>query len=272
MKGLYVIENYTYPDFEELEAKGCTDIFFADSALLRNYTTCKNNVNNILTAMQGTNLNLWLDEDSFGDGAGNSLVDPKDMTHRNRFCIALSQILTDIPELKGVALEDYFWHSGWEGTSASYDTILTDFALQIKTTLRDVDSKKIFAPTVGWQASCLPSVAAVSDILIAQCYYDKHHYKTPPYTSLKWVLDHVKDTPIIPILGTFRQATGLPLRPLSDIFEDIANVTRLQSSDYILYAWPWVQEGFVFTPHRSYADREHLTKKYSTRYYASRNY
>jgi hypothetical protein len=264
MKGLYVIEGYSLPDFEDLTSKGLTDVIYADSYLMRNYTTCKTNINNVLSAIEGTGLNLWLDEDAFADGQGTD-VNPNDSTHRTLFCNKISQVLTDYPELKGVMIEDFFWKSQWGGTGPDFNTILGTYANQIANAVHDVDSDNLFAPTTGWQASCIPNLAAVSDILIAQCYFDGVYYLTQPYTSLKQVLGQITNIPVIPILGTFTETTGHPLRPLSDILHDIANVTRAHSSDYILYAYPWVPNGLKFPPIRTHLSPKFLNRKYLTR-------
>src|SRR5659263_354609 len=96
VKGLYVIESYPYPDFKELENRGLTHVFYAESFLLNNYTTCKNNINDLIRAMEGTDLELLIAENAFKAADQSSLVDPTNNAHRNRLEAALVQLLTDI--------------------------------------------------------------------------------------------------------------------------------------------------------------------------------
>jgi len=105
IKGLYVIENNPYPDFKELENRGLTHVFYSDSFLLNNFTTCKNNVLELVNEMEGTDLKLHINLNAFKAADQSSLVDPTNKDHRNQLKTALIQLLSDIPAVDGIIFD-----------------------------------------------------------------------------------------------------------------------------------------------------------------------
>ena len=160
VKGLYVIENYPFPDFKELEIRGLTHVFYSDSFLLNNYNTCKNNVNALIDEMKGTKLELHININAFKASDQSSLVDPENMDHRNKLQTALTQLLLDIPKIDGVIFDDFHWHM-WSGYDVNQQAdILSEFAKQMATAIHDVDPSKKLSAAILWTSPTINLTAA----------------------------------------------------------------------------------------------------------------
>ena len=59
------VEGYPYPDFVELENRGLTTVFYRDSFLLKDYTACKKNLQELLVELDHSNLKLMVSINGF---------------------------------------------------------------------------------------------------------------------------------------------------------------------------------------------------------------
>ena len=65
IRGLYLIEGNPNPDFVELENRGLTTVVYKGSFLLKDYTVCKKNLNDLVSDLEYTNLKLIININGF---------------------------------------------------------------------------------------------------------------------------------------------------------------------------------------------------------------
>jgi len=245
IKGLYVVEGYPYPDFKELENRGLTHVFYVDTFLLNNFTTCENNINGLIHAMENTKLELHITENAFTASDQSSLVDPTNMAHRNKLEDAIVQLLSDIPKIDGISFYDFHWHS-WSGyDTVQQSTILAEFAKQISTAIHDLDPSKSLSASLEWTSPTLPLTAAELDFILPKIY-STNTEDSSISKALKTVLDEVDTTNVIVNLLTYDSAVNLSPRNISEIYNEISTVIKINGPNYCLYASPWVPYGLGF--------------------------
>ena len=245
VKGLYVIENHPFPDFKELESRGLTHIFYSDSFLLNNYNTCKNNVNALIHELEGTKLKLHLNINAFKASDQSSLVDPKNMDHRNKLQTALIQILSDIPKIDGIILDDFHWQM-WSGYDVDQQSnILAEFAKQMATAIHDFDPSKKLSASILWTSPTIHLTAAEVDYVLPKIY-PSNSAGTALSTAIKKVLDEIDNTKMVVNLITYDPSVKLIPRSLSDIYNEISTVIKINGPNYCLYASPWIPYGLGF--------------------------
>ncbi len=254
VKGLYVIENYPLPDFKELESRGLTHVFYSDSFLLNNYDTCKNNVNTLIHEMEGTKLKLHLNINAFKASDQSSLVDPKNMDHRNKLKTALIQLLSDIPKIDGIIFDDFHWQM-WGGYDADQQSnILAEFAKQMATAIHEFDPSKILSASILWTSPTIHLTAAEVDYVLPKIY-PRNSSGTALSTAIKKVLEEIDNTKIVVNLITYDPSVKLIPRSLSDIYNEISTVIKIIGPNYCLYAAPWSPYGLGF-PLKDYSFTE----------------
>ena len=245
VKGLYVLENYPFPDFKELESRGLTHVFYSDSFLLNNYNTCKNNVNALIDEMKGTELQLHLNINAFKASDQSSLVDPKNMDHRNKLQTALIQLLTDIPKIDGIIFDDFHWQM-WSGYDEDQQSsILAEFAKQMAGAIHDVDSSKKLSASILWTSPTIHLTAAEVDYVLPKIY-PSNSSETALSTAIKKVLDEIKDNKVVVNLITYDPSVKFIPRSLSDVYNEISTVIKMNGPNYCLYASPWIPYGLGF--------------------------
>lgn len=254
VKGLYVIENYPFPDFKELERRGLTHIFYSDSFLLNNYNTCKNNINALLHEMEGTTLRLHLNINAFKASDQSSLVDPGNMDHRNKLQTALIQLLSDIPKIEGIIFDNFHWQM-WSGYDVDQQSnILAEFAKQMAKTIHDVDSSKKLSASVLWSSPTIHLTAAEVDYILPKIY-PSNSTGTALSTAIKEVLEAIDENKMVVNLITYDPSVKLIPRNLSDIYNEISTVIKINGPNYCLYASPWAPYGLGF-PSKDYSFTE----------------
>jgi hypothetical protein len=254
VKGLYVIENYPFPDFKELEIRGLTHVFYSDSFLLNNYNTCKNNVNALIDEMKGTKLELHININAFKASDQSSLVDPENMDHRNKLQTALTQLLLDIPKIDGVIFDDFHWHM-WSGYDVNQQAdILSEFAKQMATAIHDVDPSKKLSAAILWTSPTINLTAAEVDYVMPKIY-PSNSSETALSTAIKNVLDEIDNTKMVVNLITYDPSVKLIPRSLSSIYNEISTIIKINGPNYSLYASPWIPYGLGF-PSEDYSFTE----------------
>ncbi len=245
IKGLYIVEGYPYPDFDELENRGLTHIFYVDNFLLNNYTTCNHNINRLINAMGGTNLSLHIAENAFLASDQASLVDPSNNAHRKKLQDAIIQLLTDIPDIDGISLYDFEWQqwSGYDGVQQS--TILADFAKQIASAVHDYDPSKKLSASLNWTSPTLPLTSAELDFVMPKIF-STNTTGTSISNAIKKVLKLIDDTDMVVDLLTYDSAVKLTPRKISEIYNEISTVINIIGVNYSLYASPWIPFGLGF--------------------------
>jgi hypothetical protein len=245
VKGLYVIENYPLPDFKELENRGLTHVFYSDSFLLNNYNTCKNNVNALIREMEGTELELHININAFKASDQSSLVDPTNMDHRNKLQTALIQLLSDIPKIDGIIFDDFHWQM-WSGYDVDQQSnVLAEFAKQIATAIHDVDPSKKLSLSPLWTSPSINLTSAEVDYVMPKIY-PSNSSGTALSTVIKKVLEEVDQNKIVVNLITYDPSVKLIPRSLSDIYNEISTVIKINGPNYCLYASPWIPYGLGF--------------------------
>ena len=245
VKGLFVIENYQFPDFKELESRGLTHVFYSESFLLNNYNTCKNNINALIDEMKGTNLKLHININAFKASDQSTLVDPKNMDHRNKLQTALTQLLSDIPKIDGIIFDDFHWHM-WSGYDVDQQVnILSEFAKQMATAIHDVDSSNKLSASILWTSPTINSTADEVDYVMPKIY-PSNSSGTALSTAIKKVLDEIDNIEMVVNLITYDPSVKLIPRNLSDIYNEISTVIKLIGPNYGLYAYPWIPYGLGF--------------------------
>ena len=245
VKGLYVIENYPFPDFKELENRGLTHVFYSDSFLLNNYNICKKNINALIDEMEGTQLKLHLNINAFKASDQSSQVDPKNMDHRNKLQTALTQLLTDIPKIDGIIFDDFHWQM-WSGYDVDQQSsVLAEFARQMATAIHEVDSSKKLSASILWTSPTIHLTAAEVDYVLPKIY-PSNSTGTALSTAIKKVLEEIDNTKIVVNLITYDPSVKLIPRSLSDIYNEISTVIKINGPNYCLYASPWVPYGLGF--------------------------
>jgi hypothetical protein len=245
VKGLYILENYPFPDFKELESRGLTHVFYSDSFLLNNYNTCKNNINALIDEMEGTELKLHLNINAFKASDQSSLVDPKNMDHRNKLKNALIQLLDDIPKIDGVIFDDFDWQM-WSGYDVDQQSsILAEFAKQMATAIHDVDSSKKLSASVLWTSPTIHLTAAEVDYVLPKIY-PSNSSGTALSTSIKKVLDEIDNNKMVVNLITYDTSVKFIPRSLADVYNEISTIIKINGPNYCLNASPWIPYGLGF--------------------------
>jgi hypothetical protein len=245
VKGLYILENYPFPDFKELESRGLTYVFYSDSFLLNNYNTCKNNVNALIDEMKGTELKLHLNINAFKASDQSSLVDPKNMDHRNKLQNALIQLLDDIPKIDGVIFDDFDWQM-WSGYDVDQQSsILAEFAKQMATAIHDVDSSKKLSASILWTSPTIHLTAAEVDYVLPKIY-PSNSSGTALSTAIKKVLDEIDNNKMVVNLITYDTSVKFIPRSLADVYNEISTIIKINGPNYCLYASPWIPYGLGF--------------------------
>jgi hypothetical protein len=251
IKGLYVVEGHLFPDFKELENRGLTHVFYVDTFLLNNFTTCKNNIRELISAIKSTDLELHIDINAFMAGDQSSLVDPTNTAHRNKLQEALIQLLTDIPRIDGISFDNFDWQS-WSGYDLDQQsTVLAEFAKEMAKAVHNVHISKKLSASINWTSHTLPLTAAELDFVMPKIY-PPNSSGTPLSTAIKKVQDEIDDTIMVVDLLTYDSAVNLAPRSLSDIYNEISTVIHLNGVNYCLYAFPWIPYGLGF-PSKDYS-------------------
>jgi len=254
IKGLYVLESHTYPDFKEMENRGLTHVFYADSFLLNNYNTCKNNINDLIHAMEGTDLKLQIAVNAFKATDQASHVDPTNKEHRNRLKTALIQLFTDISKIEGVSFYDFSWQA-WSGYDVDHQNkILAEFAREMKTAIHGVDPSKKLSASMVWTAPSLSLTAAELDFVMPKIY-PSNSSGTSLSKAIKTVQEGIEDASMVVDLLTFDSAVNLTPRNLSSVYNEISTAIGLNGANYCLYASPYIPFGLGF-PSNDYSFTE----------------
>jgi hypothetical protein len=254
IKGLYVMEGYAYPDFKELEDRGLTHVFYADTFLLNDYSTCKNNIIRLLDEMADTDLTLHININAFKASDQSSFVDPNNINHRNQLKSRLVQLLLDIPKIEGISFDNFQWQS-WNGyNDDEKNVILAEFAKEMANAIHGVDSSKQFSASVIWSSTTLPSTAKELDFVMPKIYSSKSS-GIPLSKAINTVLEEIGDKKMVIDLLTYDSAVNLTPKTISDIYDEISTVIKINGANYSLYASPWIPYGLGF-PSVDYAFTE----------------
>jgi len=253
MRGLYLIEGYPYPDLGELESRGLTHVFYVDNLLLNNYEAVQKNLKSLFKTIEHTKIQLIYVLNAFKSSGSDSLVDPTNTGHRTKLKNALSRLIKDFPDLNGISFKDFEWQT-WDGyTSDEKSDILSDFAKEIRTTLKSLNPSLKFSASMNWRSSTLKSVSATVDYAITEIFTSNSE-GIPISKAIQTVKDYSEGDVVVELL-THDNAVNLDPRSLSDIYNEISTVIANNGPSYVLYASPWIPFGLGF-PNVDYSFKE----------------
>ena len=253
MRGLYLVEGYPYPDLGELESRGLTHVFYLDNLLLNNYDIVKKNLKSLFKTIENTNIQLIFVLNAFKSSGSDSLVDPTNTAHRTKLKNALSTLINDFPDLNGISFKDFEWQT-WDGyTSDEKSDVLSDFADEIASTIKNLNPYIKFSASMGWRSSTLKSVSSKLDYVITEIFTSNSE-GIPISKAIKTVKEYSEGEVVVELL-THDNAVNLDPRSLSDIYNEISTVIANNGPSYILYASPWIPFGLGF-PKVDYSFKE----------------
>jgi hypothetical protein len=253
IRGLYIVEGTSYPDFVELENRGLTSVFYKDSFILNDYTVCKKNLNELTDALAPTNLKLAININGFKASDQSSLVDPTNKSHRNTLKQAIITLLEDFPDVTGISFDDFHWHS-WDGyTDVQKSDILAEFAKEMSETIHNTNPSIEVSASLNWKAHTLPSTASELDYIIPKINISNSS-GIPLSKAIKTIKEETDAEVVIELL-TYDSAVNLEPRTLSDIYNEISTVISVSGPNYCLNASPWIPFGLGF-PKEDYSFTE----------------
>jgi len=253
MRGLYLVEGYSYPELVELENRGLTHVFYVDNLLLNNYDAVKKNLSNVIEMIKNSKLKLIFVINAFKAADQDSMVDPSNNAHRNTLKDAISRLLNDFPEIRGVSFKDFEWQS-WDGYSQDEKSdILAEFAEEMALNIHNQDPSIKFSASMNWRSNTLQAVSSKLDYVIAEIFTNNSE-GIPISTAVKTVKESAAGDVVIELL-THDTAVNLDPRSLSDIYNEISIVIALNGPNYCLFASPWIPFGLGF-PKFDYSFKE----------------
>lgn len=110
MRALYVIENTTLPDFNQLNDNGLNTIFWCDSLLQINPDQTISNLQNLLTVIDGLDIDLYLDIYPWQTDVQHQQPDPRDPDYLSFIQDKIEMVYDNISpdQLKGVLFDDLY--------------------------------------------------------------------------------------------------------------------------------------------------------------------
>lgn len=253
IRGLYLVEGYSYPELVELELRGLTHIFYVDNLLLNNYDAVQKNLKNVIKNLKNTELKLIFVINAFQAADQDSMVDPTNSTHIMTLKNAISRLLNDFPEIQGISFKDFEWQS-WDGYSQDEQSdILAEFAREMGLNIHNHDPSIKFSASMNWRSSTLQAVSSELDYVIAEIFTSNSE-GTPISTAVKTVKESASGDIVIELL-THDTAVNLDPRSLSDIYNEISIIIALNGPNYCLFASPWIPFGLGF-PKFDYSFKE----------------
>lgn len=253
MRGLYLVEGYSYPELVELENRGLTHVFYVDNLLLNNYDAVKKNLSRVIEKIKNSKLKLIFVINAFKAADQDSMVDPSNNAHRNTLKDAISRLLNDFPEIRGVSFKDFEWQS-WDGYSQDEKSdILAEFAEEMALNIHNQDPSIKFSASMNWRSNTLQAVSSKLDYVIAEIFTNNSE-GIPISTAVKTVKESAAGDVVIELL-THDTAVNLDPRSLSDIYNEISIVIALNGPNYCLFASPWIPFGLGF-PKFDYSFKE----------------
>jgi len=253
MRGLYIVEGYPYPDLDELESRGLTHVFYMDNLLLNNYEVVQKNLKSLFKTIEKTSIQLIFVLNAFKSSGSDSLVDPTNTAHRTKLKNALSHLIEDFPDLNGISFKDFEWQT-WDGyTSDEKSNILSDFAKEIATTIKNLNPSIKFSASMNWRSSTLKSVSSKLDYAITEIFTSNS--EGIPISKAIQTVKEYSDGDVVVELLTHDNAVNLDPRSLSDIYNEISTVIANNGPNYVLYSSPWIPFGLGF-PRVDYSFKE----------------
>jgi hypothetical protein len=244
IRGLYLIEGNSYPDFVELENRGLTTVFYKDSFLLKDYTVCKRNLNELLSDLEHTNLKLIININGFLASDQSSLVDPTNNQHRNTLKQAILKLIQDFPDITGISFDNFHWHS-WDGyTDDEKSSILAEFAKEMSETIHNLNPAIEVSASLNWMAPTLQATAEELDYIIPKIYASNSN-GIPLSKAINTLHEETQSRMVIELL-TFDSAVTLKPRKLSDIYNEISTVIGINGPNYCLNGSPLIPFGLGF--------------------------
>ncbi len=170
-------------------------------------------------------------------------VYPTSTTHQTNINNAVSNLLNDIQELKGILLEDYFYpvHLYNESEVETQKETLNNFAITLSETIKDVDSDLKLSGNISYQevqASNPTDLSSIFDFMIlGMDGYNK--------TNVESGLSQTGDTPTLIEITSHTEWLTTP-RPASQINKWFKQLIVDGVDGYALYAYPTIPEGLKF--------------------------
>lgn len=253
IRGLYLVEGYPYPDLVALESRGLTHVFYLDNLLLNNYDIVHKNLTSLFETIEKTNIQLIFVLNAFKSSNSDSLVDPTNIAHRTKLKNELLRLIKDFPELNGISFKDFEWQT-WDGyTNDEKSNILSEFAGEIASTLKNQNPYIKLSASMNWRSSTLKSVSSKLDYAITEIFTSNSE-GIPISKAIQTVKEYSDGDVVIELL-THDNAVNLDPRSLSDIYNEISTVIANNGTNYILYASPWIPFGLGF-PKVDYSFKE----------------
>lgn len=245
-KGLFVWPNdYQSINFNEMEEKGLNNIILSTS-ILDNYELCKQRINNYLNELKYTNIDLYLLIPPFKD-VTNTIVDPANNDNKNLIISKVSQILTEIPELTGFSLDDFWYPSAYSSTLtlSERQQVLVNYLDDLKTAIHDIDtSKKLSANTwyEDYSSSKIDLLAPKLDFIQPELYRIYHQSHAWLKQKLGIFKKKVGNTPIVANLTTYYSSD--PKITNRELMNDINSVLTSHVEGYALFNYYYSQSSF----------------------------
>lgn len=241
IRGLYLVQGYELPDFEVLEESGVTHIFFCEDKLLKDYTTCKNQINEVILGIEDTELKLFIDISPFQNALLQS-TDPASDEDNWRKIDAISKLVTDISTIDGILFDDFFYPSEYYDPNnvSAQRQILVDFANDVSENIKNVNPDLQLSANVSWreiQASNINQLSGVFDFIICLIIdYNSAYIKNAILES--------QNPPVISITSAKTWLTEN--KPTSVINKMFKRILTHDVGGYALYAAPSIPEGLQF--------------------------
>jgi hypothetical protein len=240
IRGLYAITRHPFPDFEELERRGLTHLFFAESDLIRDLPTSILKVKEAVNAIKNTDIELHVDIHCFNDEHYNR-VDPKDIIYRDMTIQHILSLLENVPEIRGISFDDY--HCPYPMYKTQDATVLNDYAISVKNAVKDYDSSIQLSAAIAQLVSTIPVLQGTFDFVLHETYRNDV-YTTNIRSSVKESVRRSNGNPNVVDLITFNG--DLSKRDVCEIMVDLRNTLLENVEGYAFYAWPYCSPDIYF--------------------------
>lgn len=249
INGLFMIqdvfENYT-PNgwvwsYQDYENKGVTDVFKAtESTFYADYNNCKTIINRTLGMLEGTNINPYFIIPSFHDANGDLKFDDAQITF---IAERAEELLSDIPDIRGLCFDDYYWYGTTEYTESQIE-YLDRFAGTVADAMHDINQDSKLTAGINIHHLELGMTVDSFDFIIPMCY---RYYNSYP-TFIKDQIDTVKahsNVPIITGLMSYHNDGNSTLWSNKQLERDMRTSIRY-SNGYAMFIHPYITETMKF--------------------------
>ena len=108
MRALYVVENTTLPNFQQLVDNGLNTVFWCDHYLQFDTNTTISNLENLYSEIEGLNIDMYLDIYPWQTSTQNEQPDPRSSDYLLFMQDKLETVFNELPELKGLLFDDLY--------------------------------------------------------------------------------------------------------------------------------------------------------------------